>query len=306
MDISDIAMLEAIVRYGSINKASEVLYVTQPTLSKRLSRLEYKLGTQLFLRSSSGLTPTAHTLFIIEQSQPIKTMIGNIERHIELVNTLEAGDLNLGVGPIIERLYFPHVLHKLTQSATSKLNISIRTEAAQDLKRLVLEGEIDIAVGPFQDSPDSDDYVVRPIARQPLVYATRYQHPLVEKLRDGHQLTKEDLAAYPLIAPHIPRYISRDAHVFSEFDTSRIVCDNYSIITDFIKDSDHISAGPVGVFSRDVEEKSLALLPLLKPIDWHASCLVRPESATLPIIEAVVDIFAQHELPSLEVTSADA
>lgn len=298
MDVSDIAMLEAIVEHGSINKASEALHVTQPTLSKRLGRLEQKLGTQLFLRSASGLTPTAATHFIIDSSTPIKTMLGNIERHIELMNVLEGGDLNLGVGPIVEQLYFPQVLHQLTQSASSTLNLTIRTEAAPDLKKLVLSGAVDIAVGPFQESDDNEGCVVQPIASQPLTYAARDDHPLVQEVRDGKELTPERLSVFPLIAPHIPKYIETRAPVFGQAGVARIVCDNYSVIKDFLKRSDHISAGPVGVFSPDVEEGSLAMLPLLRPIDWHAACVVRPESAPLPMIRSVIEIFARHKLPS--------
>ena len=300
MDVSDIAMLEAIVRHGSINKASEVLHVTQPTLSKRLSRLEQTLGTRLFERSSSGLTPTAHTEFIIERSQPIKTMIGNIERHLELVNTLEAGDLRIGVGPIIEQLYLPHALRELTQSKTSTLHISIRTEAAEDLKSLVIEGDIDIAIGPFQ-AGDDECYVVHPIAKQPLVYAARREHPLVRKIEAGATLGKEDLAGYPLITPHAPRYITTRAEVYGQFESAQVFCDNYTVIRDFIAHSDHITAGPVAVFSEAVQAGELALIPLLKPMEWHAACIARPESASLPIIEKVIGVFSAIPLPSHDV-----
>ena len=300
MDIADIAMLEAIVRHGSINKASEVLHVTQPTLSKRLSRLEHTLGTSLFLRSSSGLTPTPHTRFIIERAQPIKTMIANIERHIELANTLETGTLSIGIGPIIEQLYFPHALHALTQSETSTLNLSIRTESAEDLARLLVEGVIDIAIGPFEHRDDDAPFTVHPIARQPLVYAARRKHPLVAQHESGQSVPREDFTEYPLNAPHAPRYIADQAEVHGQFDDARILCDNYAIIRDFIKRSDHLTAGPISVFSQDVKDCALALIPFVKPIDWHASCITRPESETLPVIEKVIEVFAAHELPSLD------
>lgn len=300
MDIADIAMLEAIVKHGSVNKASEVLHVTQPTLSKRLSRLEQTLGTALFLRSSSGLTPTPHTRFIIEQAQPAKTTMGNIERHIALANTLEAGALRLGIGPIIEQLYFPHALHALTQSETSTLKLSIRTEAADDLKRLLLDGVIDIAVGPFEHNDEEAPCTVHPIAKQPLVYAARPLHPLAKMVAAGDTPSREALAEYPLIAPHAPRYIADQSEVHGQFDDARILCDNYDIIRDFIKRSDHLTAGPDSVFNDDVKDASLVLIPFVKPIDWHAACITRPESATLPVIEKVIDVFAQYTLPTLD------
>ena len=47
-----------IVKTGSLTKAAEILYITQPSLSKYLSRLEENLNIQLFDRSRSPLTLT--------------------------------------------------------------------------------------------------------------------------------------------------------------------------------------------------------------------------------------------------------
>ena len=296
MDISDIEMLEAIVKHGSINKASEVLHVTQPTLSKRLGRLEYKLDTPLFLRSSSGLTPTAHTLFIIDSAQPLKTRIHNIERHIELMNTLEVGDLHIGVGPIIEQLYFPFALLQLTQSSSTRLNISIRTEMAAELKELVIEGVVDIAIGPFEQSMASDEFEIYPIASQPLKVAARAEHPLAIKMSE-EKLTQEDVLSQPLISPHMPEYMAEQFQLLNRLDTSRIVCDNYSVIKEVLKESDYISLGPSAVFSDEVRQGELVLLSLPNPITWYAACIARPENACLPIIQKVIETFREYELP---------
>ncbi|BFM15650.1 hypothetical protein R50073_18330 [Maricurvus nonylphenolicus] len=297
MDISDIEMLETIVTYGSINKASEVLHVTQPTLSKRVARLETKLGTPLFFRSNSGLTPTDHTQFIINRSKLIKTELRNIERHIALLNTLEEGDLKLGIGPIIEQLYFPHVLQELTKSPTSKLNIYIRTEAGDDLVNLLREGVIDLAIGPFDECKANDEYVVLPITSQPLMIATRNYHPLTEKSQNQSEITPEEVFNFPLIAPHSTKYLSQLFPILKEIGPSRIIFDNYSVIKSFLKTSDHICIGPGAVFHNEVQDESLTLLPLPTSITWKAACITRPESADLPIIKAVVEIFRNHPLP---------
>ena len=300
MDLSDIDMLEAIVKHGSIVKATEVLHVTQPTLSKRLSRLEYTLGTVLFERSSTGLTPTQHTKFIIESSQQIKNKVRNIERHIELMNMLEAGDLKIGVGPIVEQLYFPHVILELTKSKSASLNLSIRTEMAEDLAQLLVDGVIDIAIGPFEESSASDQYQIYPIASQPLIIAVRAGHPLEAIRESGEPLTVEDIFEYTLISPHVPAYMNAQAPYLDSIENSRVVCDNYSVVKEVLKESDHISIGPSAVFSQEVQQGSLKLLPMPAPIRWHASCITRPESACLPVIEKVIETFRRYELPSVE------
>lgn len=295
MDISDIAMLEAIVKYGSISKASEALNVTQPTLSRRLSRLESKLSTSLFLRNSSGLTPTEHTNFIIDSSASIKTEIKAIERHIELMNTLESGDLRIGVGPIVEQLYFPHALLQLTKSPSSDLNITIRTEKSDDLKKLLLDGSVDIAIGPFEES-ENDDCLIYPIVNQPLIIASRVDHPIT--LCDS-PLTMDQVFNYPLIAPHIPQYMIEQLASLGSLNKSRRICDNYSIVKEVVKRSDHITIGPSAIFSEEIHEGEITITPMPVPVNWYAACLALPQNACLPVIQKVIDIFQRYDLPKV-------
>ncbi|NIB43531.1 LysR family transcriptional regulator [Pseudomaricurvus alkylphenolicus] len=297
MDISDIAMLEAITKYGSISKASEILHVTQPTLSRRLSRLESQLATSLFLRSSNGLSPTDHTKFIIESSEPIKTKIQSIERHIELMNTLEAGELRIGVGPIVEQLYFPYSILQLTNSPTSNLNITIRTEKSDDLKQLLLEGLVDIAVGPFEESSTREEYQIFPIASQPLMIATRAHHPLVEKYHGGRPIPLDELFSFPLIAPHIPQYMIDQMEALKDLNASRIICDNYSIIKDVVERSDQVTIGPSAIFSEEVANGKIVLTSLPVPIRWYAACIALASNACLPVIRRIIDVFREYDLP---------
>lgn len=297
MDLSDIEMLEVIVKCGSISKASEILHITQPTLSKRLSRLEYKLGTNLFDRNSSGLTPTDHTHFIIDSSVEIKNKVRNIERHIQLVNDLEVGELHIGVGPIIEQLYFPFVLLELTTKPGSKLNVTIRTEKEEDLTQLLVDGDIDIAVGPYEQSHSSDEYLIFPIASQPLAIATRTGHPITLEEKHSCLESREIFKNFALIAPHVPKYMYHQLVEATSDQSARIVCDNYGVIKDVLKESDHYTIGAKAIFAQEVEQNTLALTELPVPVRWYAACVVRRENAELPVIKRVMDVFRRLELP---------
>jgi DNA-binding transcriptional LysR family regulator len=299
MDISDIAMLEAIVKHGSLSKASEVLYVSQPTLSKRLARLETVLATPLFHRSSSGLTPTAHTQFIIDNTQPLKTQIKNIQRHIELMNNLQEGELRLGVGPIVEQLYFPYTLLELTKDPSNKLDVSIRTGTDETLKTLLQEGEIDIAIGPFEEDSGSDEFVVSNIANQPLIIAVRYDHPFGIASREGRSISAEEMSSYPLIAPHIPKYMNERFQQLFNSPPQRVMCDNYSVIKEVLKQSDDFSIGPGAVFSREVINKELTFITPPVSVQWHAACMTLAQNAELPFVHKVIDAFRQYPLPEV-------
>ena len=55
MDLTNLRYFLAVAREGSMTHAAETLFISQPTLSKRMSALEAELGHKLFRRSGSAL-----------------------------------------------------------------------------------------------------------------------------------------------------------------------------------------------------------------------------------------------------------
>ena len=94
LDITDLRMVETITQTGSLTRAAEDLHVSQPTLSKRLSRLESQLGAKLFHRAPHGLAPTQIAHYLVEQSQPLKANITSIERQVERIVNHDQGAKN--------------------------------------------------------------------------------------------------------------------------------------------------------------------------------------------------------------------
>lgn len=70
MKINQLKNFVAIVDYGSISKAAERLYVSQPALSRSIQSLEEEMGKELLVRSNHGvsLTPTGRLLYYYSQS----------------------------------------------------------------------------------------------------------------------------------------------------------------------------------------------------------------------------------------------
>lgn len=70
MKINQLRYFIAVVDYGSINKAAEKLYISQPSLSRSLQALEEEMGKKLVIRSNHGvsMTPTGRMLYYYGQS----------------------------------------------------------------------------------------------------------------------------------------------------------------------------------------------------------------------------------------------
>ena len=59
MNIDQLRHFSEIARCGSLNQATEALYVSQPSLSASIKKLEQELGEPVFMRHSTGVTLTS-------------------------------------------------------------------------------------------------------------------------------------------------------------------------------------------------------------------------------------------------------
>lgn len=148
VDISDFKMVETICRTGSLTKAAGALFVSQPTLSKRLARLEDELGAKLFHRAPSGLSPTSIANYLVDSASPVKARVASIERQVERILAHDQGEVRIGVGPIIEQVLLPDVLIQMTQR-TGNVRCSVLTERASVLMEQLKVGTLDVIAGPF-------------------------------------------------------------------------------------------------------------------------------------------------------------
>ena len=150
-DIRDIELIESVHSTGSLSKACVELSIPQPTLSKRLARLESTVGGELFFLYSTGSAATNVADYVLAQSHQARSQLRDIKRHVELMTSLVSGELRLGVGPIVEQLMLPQVLSRFLET-TGDVSMSIVAEDDQTLLRLLADAELDIIVGPFSAS----------------------------------------------------------------------------------------------------------------------------------------------------------
>src|SRR3982751_3900950 len=84
------------VRLGSVSRASEALYVSQPAITLQLQALERELGVGLFERSGRRLTPTREGQLLYELAQPLVESLDGLDGSFrEKVRGLDAGELNI-------------------------------------------------------------------------------------------------------------------------------------------------------------------------------------------------------------------
>lgn len=284
MDTSDLMLIEKICELGSLTRAAEVLYLSQPTLSKKLGRLESQLGATLFHRSSTGLVPTDVARYIIVSAQPLKDQLRRIERHVEQITQLDRGDVQLGVGPIIEQVLLPTVLSKFV-AQTGRVQMSVITEDADTLLQLLRSASVDVIAGPFRAADyDEKEFIAFPLVSDSFIAVARTGHPLFTS--DDASI---DFRSFPWAAPK-PQGAVADQPNLDTTPHQRVVSDNYALLIKLTVSSDCICFGPEHIFQTEINGGTLAKIQGVPKLQWESACLVRPESVETPLVKLVADL----------------
>jgi DNA-binding transcriptional LysR family regulator len=291
IDISDMQIIKAIAEAGSINKAAEVLSMSQPTLSKKVSRLEQKIKLELFVRDNTGMLPTPAARFLINESENLTVQLHNLERQLELMAGMVGGVVKIGVGPITEQFLMSKVLLDFAER-DYKFKISVVTMAVDSLIDQLVSSQIDIAVGIF--SKDS--------VPEGCLTPLKVHEKMVVAVRNGHELAKQsainlhELLNCKSVLPRMPKSLGENlgsAQLVREVKPD-ITCESYSMARLIVANTDYITIGPESLFHKEFLSGKLVMLELEEEIDLQFICLVKPESMKMPIVKEVVGIFAQY------------
>src|SRR3984885_8952499 len=110
MTITKLEYIVAVDTYRSFVMAAEKCFVTQPTLSMQVQKLEDTLGVKLFDRSKQPVTPTEIGVDIIAQT---RVLLGESEKIKEIISDRQkdlSGELKVGIIPTIAPYILPKIL----------------------------------------------------------------------------------------------------------------------------------------------------------------------------------------------------
>ncbi len=185
--------LLAVAETENFTRAAERLRMAQPMVSGLIRELEAELGFRLFDRSTRRVALTeAAAEFLLDAKRLTGDFDAAIRRARE-VATRQRGHITVGAPPLLAVALLPSVIAAFAQSSPG-VSITVIDRSVSVIYQLLLDGEINLAVGTFRRDEDG-------IARIPLVsyqfaVLCRADHPLAANLRPRWS----DLAGVPLVA----------------------------------------------------------------------------------------------------------
>lgn len=195
MEIRVLRYFLTVVREEGINRAAEVLHITQPTLSRQLSQLEEEVGVKLFHRGAKGITLTNEGLLLKRRAEEILSLVDKTEKELVLQEGLVEGKIVIGCG----ELAAVQVLPILFESFSPKYPLvcyDLFTATADLVKEQMEKGLVDIGILLEPIDIEKFDFI-RLDKKERWVVLMRPDDPLCEK----ETISAGDLEGFPIILP---------------------------------------------------------------------------------------------------------
>ncbi|MBB4133101.1 LysR family transcriptional regulator [Xanthomonas sp. 3075] len=183
------------VRLGSVSRAAEALYVSQPAVTLQLQALERDLGVALFERSGRRLAPSREGQLLYDMALPLVESLDGLEASFrEKVRGLDAGELTIAANSSTILYLLPRIVENF-RARHPEVRLTLHNAISADGTDLLREDAVDLAIGSMLDVPADLNYA--PVYRFEQLLITPPDHPLASKA----SVSLQDLSPYPLILP---------------------------------------------------------------------------------------------------------
>src|SRR5215218_4512850 len=191
MTLTELRYIVAVARERHFGRAAEACFVSQPTLSVAVKKLEEELGVTLFERGPSEVTVTPGGAGIVEQAQRVLEEASRIRELAAARRDPLAGTLRLGAIYTIGPYLLPKLIPLLRKNAPS-MQVLIQENFTHRLAESLKSGEVDVILVALPFAEPAIE--TRAVYDEPFMVAVPKGHPWEGRKRiTSDELTRESL-----------------------------------------------------------------------------------------------------------------
>lgn len=143
--LSSYHIFNAVAEAGNISKAAKTLYISQPAISRAVSRLEKNLSVKLFIRGSRGVRLTEEGELLYEHTRTAFDSLRQGEENLRRINQLGIRHLRIGVSSTLCKYVLMPCLQKFI-NRYPHIRITIQCHSTFETLSLLEEGKIDVGL----------------------------------------------------------------------------------------------------------------------------------------------------------------
>ena len=171
---------QTVCRYGSITKAAEELFVSQPTISFCLKELEDEFGVKLFHRRHNRLVLTVEGQFFLDKVNYILQSVDSLATQMKNMGN-NHNHVKIAVPAMISTFLFPRMFNTYA-GLYPEVELEMLETGSLQARKLVDANSVDLGIT-ILDNAVTDTYNVVPLVSTELVFCVSKTHPLAGRTR---------------------------------------------------------------------------------------------------------------------------
>ena len=214
MNIRALQYLVTLAEVRHFSKAAELCFVSQPTLSTQIRKLEEELGVQLVERSPRQVMLTRVGEEVVQRCRTILNEVESMKTVARRSRDPHSGLLRLGIFPTLAPYFLPHVIPEIRRRFP-RLTLRLFEEKTEQILEMLVQGRLD--AGLLALPAGGDQIVARKLFEEAFVVAMPEGHPLSRRkslsladledqelllLEDGHCLRDQALEVCHMAGAH--------------------------------------------------------------------------------------------------------
>jgi len=250
MTITQLHYVLAVAEYKNFTLAAEKCFVTQPTLSMQIQKLEDELDILIFDRSKKPIQLTEIGAKIVKQAQNIVNEAGRIKDIVEQQKGYIGGEFKVGIIPTIMPTLLPMFLNTFI-TKYPKINLIIEEYTTEEIITKLKNGHLDCAIA------------ATPLEEDTIKEIVLYYEPFVAYIPNAEQLNKKEIEISDLDLDTI--LLLQDGHCFRNSILN--LCKNNA---NFNQNHFQIESGSFETLIKLADEGlGITLLPYLHTLDLN-------------------------------------
>ena len=263
MDIQQLAYFSKVAEFQNISKAAEVLYVTQPALTRTIKKLEEELDCKLFYRQGKSIVLTENGKLLQDRARVLLQTMRNVKDEVSSLNREKKAVVTIELRCIFG-LFFDILGEYLSERDDIEFHIH------QDDDTGINNGDYDLFIYPSTEPIDSRSN--RVLFKEEVFVALAAGDPLAGK----EVLTREELADRPYVGIGDKRYFFRSTSKWrgdTQFPKEiSLYCDGMAAVRNMVRDKGYISRIPQYTWpEKDLE--GIVLRPLKDERYYRYICM---------------------------------
>jgi LysR family hydrogen peroxide-inducible transcriptional activator len=230
MTLTELKYIVAVARERHFGRAAEACFVSQPTLSVAIRKLEEELGVQIFERSSTEVAVTPVGEQIVEQAHRVLEQAGTIREIAKQGKDPLAGPLKVGVIYTIGPYLLPALVRQMIAD-TPQMPMLLQENFTVKLLESLRQGEIDVAI--LADPFNGPGLMSQPLYDEPFIVAVPHGHPWATRtMIDSDELKRETMLLLGsghcfrdhvlAVCPELSRFAQESAGIQKTFEGSSL------------------------------------------------------------------------------------